>query len=163
VIRALAATMLACLACGGVRGPEPMEITPESIAAAARVLTEAAEKNPDFALEEGGFRVRASTYEWVKGLGPPGDPKGGFGGGPVMRRVLTEPRTTYWRLDDIHAVKSQEWVFSAAIVVHLAGHKQPDYLEIDDPAEAHRIVNAIDLLRRANLQTPGRPGSNASD
>ena len=159
MLRALLLATPFFLACGGVRGPDPVAIAPESIEEAARVLSEVAAKNPDFALEEGGFRVRVSTYEWVTSLGAPGGLHGGFGAGPVMRKVLTDPRMTYWRLEDIQSVESQEWLLSSAVVVRLHGHKQPYFFELDDPDEAHRIVNAIDLLRRGNLEEPGRAGA----
>ncbi len=154
--RGLLLVVVGLLACSGPRGPDPVPITPESIAEAARVLSEVAEKNPDFALDEGGFRVRASTYTWVVTPGMPTGPHGG-GGGPVVRRMVSGPRTTRWRLEDIESVESQKWLLSSAVIVRLRGNKEPWIFELDDPEEAHRIVNALDLLRRGNLQEPGGP------
>ena len=48
MVRALLLGIPIMLACGGTRGPDPIELTPETIEEAARVLSEAAERNPDF-------------------------------------------------------------------------------------------------------------------
>ena len=153
MVRALLLGIPIMLACGGTRGPDPIELTPETIEEAARVLSEAAERNPDFAFEDGGFRVRASTYRWEYRFEPPKYP-GGNSGRMVRFKALTGPRITWWRLEDICAVWSQEWLFSAGVEVHLNGHKEPWLLEMEDPAEVRRIVNAIGLLMRGSRAAP---------
>jgi hypothetical protein len=132
-------------------------VTPnqENLERASRVLSEVAERRDDVRLDEGGLVLLAHTYEWREVdvyrdldrgvLNERGLPDEGF----ISDRVTVGPRPFRITPENLKSVRIQPYLRGAALELVLAGEPEPIFLTMDDVAEAQRMGEALDLLRRA--------------
>jgi hypothetical protein len=132
-------------------------VTPnqENLERASRVLREVAERRADVRLDEGGLVLLAYTYEWRQVdvyrdldrgiLNERGLPDHGY----VDDRVTVGPRPFRITPENLKAVRIQPYLTGASLELVLEGEPEPIFLSMDDVAEAERMGEALDLLRRA--------------
>jgi hypothetical protein len=131
---------------------------------ASEALREAAERRDDVRLEEGGLVLLAHTYEWREVdvyrdldrgiLNERGLPDEGI----VNDRVMVGPRTYRVTPENLKEVRIQPYLTGVSLELVLAGEPEPIFLTMDDTAEAERLGEALELLRRAG----GPPESDAA-
>jgi len=143
------------LACAGSYAPTAVTPTQENLEWASRVLSEAAERRDDVRLDERGLVLVAHTYEWREVdvyrdldrgvLNERGLPEQGI----VNDRVPVGPRPYRITPENLKAVRIQPYLTGVSLELVLEGEPEPIFLAMDDAAEAERMGQALDLLRRA--------------
>ena len=143
------------LACAGSYAPTAVTPTQENLEWASRVLSEAAERRNDVRLDEGGLVLLAHTYEWREVdvyrdldrgiLNERGLPDEGI----LSDRVPVGPRRFHITPENLKEVRIQPYLTGFSLELVLEGAPEPIFLAMDDAAEAERMGEALDLLRRA--------------
>ena len=143
------------LACAGSYAPTAVTPTQENLEWASRVLSEAAERRNDVRLDEGGLVLLAHTYEWREVdvyrdldrgiLNERGLPDEGI----LSDRVPVGPRRFHITPENLKEVRIQPYLTGFSLELVLEGAPEPIFLARDDAAEAERMGEALDLLRRA--------------
>jgi hypothetical protein len=139
--------------------PSETPVTEASVDEAAVVVQEAAARDPNFQLVEGGLSLKA--YQWVSrdqvvveptivgsviALGAPR---------VVRERVLVGPARHYVAFRELAGVAVRRWAIGVGIELSLYGGEEPIFMETNDAETAQRLADALDLLRRArHRETP---------
>jgi hypothetical protein len=127
----------------------------ENLERASRVLRQAAERRDDVRLDEGGLVLLAHSYEWRevdvyrdldRGVRIE---RGLQDQGIVSDRVVVGPRPYRITPENLKRVQIQPYLMGISLELMLEGEPEPIFLPMDDAAEAERLGEALDLLRRA--------------
>ena len=155
--------LTSAFACAGAYAPPAVTPSQENLERASRVLREAAGRRDDVRLEEGGLVLLAHTYEWREVdvyrdldrgiLNERGLPYQGI----VRDRVPVGPRPFRITPENLKQVRIQPYLTGVSLELVLEGEPEPIFLPMEDAAEAERLGEALDLLRRAGSAPDATP------
>jgi hypothetical protein len=134
--------------------PSDTPVTEASVDEAAAVVQEAAARDPNFQLVEGGLLLEAYQWVWRDRVVMEPAIVGSVVVAPAPRivreRALVGPARHYVAFRELAGVAVRRWTIgTAGIELSLDNGEEPIFMETSDAQSAQRLADALDLLCRA--------------